>query len=226
MRLPAQLNRRGPLPPPTQDHIPIRAVHDNVIIRRDGALVAIIGIQGVNMNMLDPATQDRLIADYRDMLTSLEFGLQTLIIARPQDIEGHLQQLRERAEAHRREGNLLYYQLLLRYIDFYHQLAWDAMALVREYRIAALYLHPGLEQIREKIGRRTMTVDLLNEGLAELDHRIRLLQAHLEQMGLRTWVLSGDEVKRELYLFYHPALQAEPATLDQAPHAIRGDEGP
>ncbi|MBU0492346.1 MAG: hypothetical protein KKB13_10910 [Chloroflexi bacterium] len=211
------------VPPPTQDHIPVREIRDNVIIRHDGTLVAVLGVEGLHLRLLDPAEQERLIAAYEGLITALPFGWQTLIIARPQDVAAHLAVLRQQAAAHDRAGSIHYHQLLLAYLDFFNQLAWDALALVRAYRIVVGYRHPSIEQLKERFGgRRVLTADLLREGLGELDHRVQQLQAGLQRVGLRTWVLSGPELKEELYRFYHPALQAEDIDLPPAPPVVRG----
>jgi len=214
--------RARPLPPPTQDHVPVREIRGSIVIRHDGALVAILGIQALNLPMLAPAEQLRVIAAYDQVIKALPFGWQTLIIARPQDVGAHLQALREQAAAHEQAGHLYHHQLLLNYIDFLNQLAWDSMALVRDYRIVVLYRHPGIDQVKEKLGgRRVLTTQLLEEGAAELDHRVQQLQHGLRSCGLDTWILSGPELKHELYLFYHPALQAEPLDLTPAPRVVR-----
>ena len=71
----------------TQDAVQVVDAHDNLVILRDGHVIAAVGFGSLNDAMLDPAALNGKLMAYRALLHEVRFSMQLLVGTRPQNLE-------------------------------------------------------------------------------------------------------------------------------------------
>ena len=84
--------------PATQDAIEIVAAQDDVLVLRDGDVVAAVGFGSVGDALLSPAAIAARLATYRNLLKSLRFDVQLLIGTRPQNLTAYADKMQVATE--------------------------------------------------------------------------------------------------------------------------------
>jgi hypothetical protein len=76
--------------PRTQDQVAVVAALDNVLVLRDGTVVAAVGLSSMDDALLTPIELQARLTSFRDdLLKWLRFTFQVLIGTRPQDLESY-----------------------------------------------------------------------------------------------------------------------------------------
>ncbi len=85
--------------PSTQEAIEIVTAQDDVLVLRDGDVVAAVGFASISDALFSPSALEARLATYRNLLKSLRFDVQLLIGTRPQNLSAYadkMQRARER----------------------------------------------------------------------------------------------------------------------------------
>ena len=84
--------------PSTQDAIAVVAAQDDVLILRNGSVVAGVGFGSMDDALLSEADIEARLSAYRDVLKAILFDFQLLIGTRPQNLDAYQAKLRRNAE--------------------------------------------------------------------------------------------------------------------------------
>ncbi|HEC35812.1 MAG TPA: hypothetical protein ENI39_04665 [Anaerolineae bacterium] len=211
----ARRPRGSQLPPPTQDHLHVRAVvPPGFVISDDGTIAAAVEVSPVDLSLAGGSE----IAARQEQFASFVAGLQhttpiqVVIATVPQRcqeyrdrVAARVERFRELAEQARRTG------------DEAARRRREHMAEVAEAHLSLFEVL--LEEIRPKeerylvvvwrnpfplVGkRRELSADRLEEGKREVERRLAMVAGQLEHIGLETRRASADDLVQILYSFYH-----------------------
>ena len=84
--------------PSTQDAIAVVAAQDDVLILRNGSVVAGVGFGSMDDGLLSEGEVEARLGAYRDLLKSVPFDFQLLIGTRPQNLNAYAAKMRRNAE--------------------------------------------------------------------------------------------------------------------------------
>lgn len=203
------------LPPPTQDHLHVRAVlPDGFVVADDGTLAAAVEVSPVDLSLAGSAE----IATRREQFARFVAGLQqetpiqVVVATVPQRCEAYRDRVAARverfealAEASRQEGD---------------QAARERRAHMAEVAQAHLSLFEVLlDEVRPRRerylvlvwhnpfpvtkSRRELSGEHLEEGKKEVERRLTTVASQLEHIGLTTQRVGADDLIDLFYSFYH-----------------------
>ena len=75
---------------PTQDHLDIEKIVDNLVVLKEGTVAIVIRTSAVNFDLLSEPEQDANIMAFGQLLNSLTHSFQILIRTRKINIRGYL----------------------------------------------------------------------------------------------------------------------------------------
>jgi len=84
-----------PISAPSQKHIPIADIVDDVVMYKDGGAAIILETTSLNFGLLSEKEQQAVIAGYAALLNSLSFAIQIVVRSQRKDISSYLKYLDE-----------------------------------------------------------------------------------------------------------------------------------
>lgn len=95
--------KQAPIKATTQSFTEIEEIQDDIVLMKDFSAVAVVEVGAVNFWLLSQDEQASIIQSYSNLLNSLSFPVQILIISKKMDISSYLQYLQVRLTAQRDE---------------------------------------------------------------------------------------------------------------------------
>lgn len=176
----------GPqLPRTVQQWLPVADIAGGVIRRRDGAAVAAVRVEPLNLSLLGPGEQARILAAVHEAVNALQHPVQILSLARPLDLDGYLRGL----EAQLAELDPARQRLLRSYIRYVSGLVTAGDAQERRYYL--LLAHSGDHAASDEVLQSA-----------------RDLADRLGQADLGATVLTDRELLDLLHVWSHPVQAA------------------
>ena len=77
----------------SQDFVPIKEVHDSVVVLKDGGLRAILMTSSLNFALKSEDEQTAFIIQFQNFLNSLDFSIQIFVESRMLDIRPYIASL-------------------------------------------------------------------------------------------------------------------------------------
>lgn len=87
-----------PLTAPSQTHLPIAEITDDVVVYKDGGAALVMESTSLNFSLLSEKEQEAVIAAYAALLNSLSFSVQIVIRTQRKDISSYMNFIDERAK--------------------------------------------------------------------------------------------------------------------------------
>src|SRR5437762_2039629 len=128
--------------PPSQEHVLARDVRDGVLILKDNTLVAIVGVQPIDLSLMMSEERDAKLMQYEEVLKELRFPYQVIVATQPQNVEGYLAYLEACAERLHGEGRYHLADLARAQALLVRNFARCANAQLRHFLIALAYEDP------------------------------------------------------------------------------------
>ncbi len=224
--------RGSQLPPPTQDHLHVRAViPPGFVIADDGTIAAALEVAPVDLSLAGGSE----IATRQEQFASFVAGLQhttpiqVVIAAVPQRcqeyrdrVAARVERFRELAEQARRAGD----ESARRRREHMAEVAEAHLSLFevlldelrpKEERYLVVVWHNPFPLIGK---RREISADKLEEGKQEVERRLAMVAGQLGHIGLETRRVSADELVQIFYNFYH--MTTSPLTRATRPAILAG----
>ena len=95
MKIPYLSTPDKPIIAPTQKHLPVADIIDNLAIYKDGGAALVLESTSLNFGLLSEKEQQAVIAAYSALLNSLTFPIQLVIRSKRKDIGLYIQSLQE-----------------------------------------------------------------------------------------------------------------------------------
>jgi hypothetical protein len=192
----------------TQKYLDIAEIKEDTVVMRDGSLRAVIVVSSVNFSLKSGDEQNALISSYQNFLNALEFSIEILMQSRKLDIHAYLDKLRLTMQ---QQTNELLRMQTQEYIEYITKLIEFASIMNKTFyvivplstgavktglvsRITGLF-SPAKGISSQKLGFENAREELLK--------RVNQVSSGLAAMGLKTLVLSTEELIELMYNSYN-----------------------
>ena len=227
------------LPPPTQDHLHIRAIlPPGLIVADDGTIAAVLEVSPVDTALLNEEEIQTYRIRFANMIAGLDHQtpLQITIATFPHRCEeyrdrirGRIEHYRALAEEARKGGNedeAGRYAHLAEVAEMHLSLMETLLEHLqpREERYLVTVAYNPFPLVRH---RRVLSAEGLEKGKQEVELRVARVRAAFEHMGLKARRLDEEELLAVCHSFYHmstsPLARATPPAV-LASAVILGEE--
>ncbi len=116
----------------TQDYIPVKDIHDDIVILKDGSMSLSMETTAVNFGLLSENEQLAIISAFAALLNSLSFSIQIVIRSKRLDISSYLKLL---TTAESNQKNPLLSKLILDYRKFIETIVRENQVLDKKFYI-------------------------------------------------------------------------------------------
>lgn len=204
----------------SQSFVPVQEIRDGVVILKDRTMHAVLMASSLNFALKSTDEQDAIIAQYQNMLNSLDFSVQFIIHSRKLDIEPYLETLRE--EQKKQASELLQIQTR-EYIEFVKTFVKAANIVTKTFYIVVSYIPPFLNLNKKEgegilspftqllgavTGKKEEAAYIPDEKFAEykiqLWQRVDVVESGLSRTGLRVAQLNTEELVELYYSAFNP----------------------
>ena len=197
-----QLNAKS-----AQELVPIREIRDGIVILKNGGLRALLMCSTINFELKSANEQEAILLQYQNFLNTLDFTVQFFISSRALDIDPYLATLRERADKETQE--LLRVQIT-EYIEFVRNFVATEQIVSRSFYAVVPFggsLAPaggGIFSSFFKGKAPTTPQEKFEEQRAQLMQRVGTVEQGLSRIGVRTAILSTEDLIELYYRLYNP----------------------
>jgi hypothetical protein len=197
------MNNKPPAPvkSTTQDFIEIEDIKDDVLLMKDRSAVLVIEVSAVNFWLLSNEEQISMIYSYGELLNSLSFPIQILILSKKMDISSYLDYLNAHIEKQTQE---LIKSRLIAYQEFIKNIVKKNAVLEKRFFFVIPFspLELGVSGVNAQNLKKEYVITRAKTSLyPKRDHLLRLLS----KIGLRGTVLQKQELVELFYNLYQPS---------------------
>ncbi len=195
---------------PTQDHLEIQDIMDDLILTRDSTVAMVLTTNAVNFDLLSEQEQDNKIYAFAGLLNSLNFHVQILIVTQRIDITNYISYLKK--ETNRSMSPGLKRQLEI-YTNFIQNLIITNDVLDKKFYIVIPYNPGGTAVVGAKINKKKevqqiytqeQKIKIIEQGRIFLYPKRDHILKQLGRMGLIGHQLTNDELIELFYRTYNP----------------------
>lgn len=222
-------------PVSTQEHLRIAEIRDGILILTNGELRQVVLVSSVNFALKSEDEQNAIVFQYQNFLNSLSFPIQIVMQSRRLDLAPYLGKLAERLES---EQNELIRLQIADYIEFIKRLLSVANIMDKNFFVVVPFSPPVtkkggmMSQIfgSPKRQQPKIPADQFAQYKQALGQRVNVITSGLASVGLRSAVLTTQQLVELFYATYNPEeATKERLTYTQllsAPIVRREAEGP
>jgi hypothetical protein len=186
-----QLEKRA-----AQDWLPIKDILNSAVYKKDGAIVAVLRVDAINISLKSDNEKQRIISAVHEALNGQREPIQIICLPRALDLDQYLSSLNDRLKS---TTDGLKRRLLADYVKYVAGLVTEGEVLERRYYIL-------LEQ-RAGGGKR-------QNQREELQKRCYEFRSNLSTSGLKVEICSDHEIIDLLFSFLNPRQAAYESTPD------------
>lgn len=205
-------NKGKPSGSSTQKYVDVEAIRNGVIILKNGGLRAVVLVSSINFDLKSSVEQEAIIAQYQNLLNSLDFPIQIVIQSRRFNINPYLERLKQ--EENQQLNDLLRLQMT-EYQEFIKNLNEVSNIVAKQFYIVIPFStvesdEGGFFQTLSNIFNQKKTASFQGEMFdsfrSQLMQRVEHVMNGLSPIGLRGTVLGTEEIIELLYNSYNPSL--------------------
>jgi hypothetical protein len=192
----------------TQDALRFAEIRDATIVLKEGHLRQILLCSSINFSLKSEQEQNAIIFAYQNFLNSLDFPIQILMQSKKLDLSNYLTKLETRSNE---QTNELLRLQTTDYIEFIKRLINLANIMDKRFYVIIPYLVPPKMASRNipLLGKQDLPQPVLseeefNQYKKELEHRVQVIQSGLGSIGIRTALLSTQQIIELIYGVYNP----------------------
>lgn len=185
----------------TQQHLSISEIANDILVLKNGGAALVLQVSAVNFGLLSDREQMAIIYNFAQMLNSLSFIIQIVIISQRLNISSYLELLDKTQHA---QTNPLLSQMINEYKQFIQSTIKDNEVLDKQfYLIIPLFnIELGLTISRSLLEQKVKTI-----LLPRRDQIIR----QLSRVGLKATQLSRQKLIEVFYNIYNGEIIEKPA---------------
>lgn len=197
----------------TQQHLEIEDIRDDLVILKNGNVVAIIQTNAVNFDLLSETEQDAMIFAYAGLLNALSFPIQVAVRSKRTDISSYIMKL-ESAKANQSNPRLA--AQISRYTQFVRELIARNNVLAKKFYVIIPYFEIKLStanpfanlggQNKKFVGDK---IALLERAKVGLQPKVEFIIKQLARIGLQGDTLNTQQLVELFYDFYNADVSRE-----------------
>ena len=184
----------------TQNFIEIEDIKDDVFLLKDGSAGCVIEVGAVNYWLLSAEEQQSMIYAYGNLLNSLSFPVQVLILSKKMDISSYLDYLEGKIN---QQKNSLFQNLLQSYKEFIKNIVKKGSVLEKRFFFVIPFspLELGLKGVTAGLNKEYIFSRAQTSLYPKRDHLVRLIA----KIGLRPKILFKQELVELFFNLYNPS---------------------
>lgn len=192
----------------TQNFVPIKDIRDGVVILKNGQMHMVLLASSINFALKSTDEQAAILQQFQAFLNTLDFSLQIYVQSRRLDIKPYLDQLAERENE--QDNDLMRIQLR-EYMDFVRTFTKEVDVMSKNffviipYSSAAVNIKSNFKNFLNPSGSKAQNETRFEENRVQLEQRMRVVEQGLARIGVRTALLSNDELVELYYHIFNPA---------------------
>lgn len=176
--------------PTTQDWIPVQDVYNDLMYRKDNAIVGVIRVEPINLNLYSDVEQKRIVKSLADILNGFDYPYEWLSIPRPVDLDAYIADLELKKM---NENDFVKRQILEEDRAHAATMASEGDAIERQFYF--IHFVPLTSKIRSQD--------------EEVCHKRSIdLATDLTNMGLKSKVSKDQDLRELLFIFNNPVQAA------------------
>lgn len=191
----------SPIKASTQSFIEIEEIKDDIVLLKDFSAVIVIEVGAVNFWLLSQEEQTSMVYAYANLLNSLSFPVQILILSKKMNISSYLDYLDLKINS---QNNPLLKSLLLNYKEFIKTIVKKNIVLEKRFFFVVPFspLELGISGTNPSLLKKDYVISRAKTSLyPKRDNLIRLLA----KIGLSANVLYRQELVELFYNLYNPS---------------------
>jgi hypothetical protein len=207
-----------PITSTTQNFLDIADIGRDLVLQKDGSCCLVMEVSAINFGLLSEREQDATIYAYAQLLNSLNFSIQILIVSKQKDVSDYLKLLDTQLE---KTASPLIKDQLVKYRNFVRAVVRQGGVLDKKFYVSIPFssLELGITKSANPLGKKdTLPLpkdDILDRAATNLypkrDHLVRLFA----RIGLRARQLMNTELYQ---LSFDLINRASPGTKLTFPH--------
>jgi hypothetical protein len=198
-----------PKPASTQEHLRIAEIRDGVVILASGELRQVLLVSSVNFALKSEDEQNAIIFQFQNFLNSLTFPIQIVVQSRRLDLAPYLGKLQERLD---NEQNELIRLQIADYMEFIKRLVSVANIMDKHFLVVIPFSPPITKKggvFAQLFGSSKrlqphFPADQFAVFKQHLAQRVGVITAGLSSMGLKSALLSTQQLVELFYAAYNP----------------------
>lgn len=191
----------SPIKASTQAFIEIEEIKDDILLLKDYSASVVIEVGAVNFWLLSVEEQSSMIYSYAELLNSLSFPAQILIISKKMDISSYLEYLEGKVT---KQSNELMKKRLQSYKEFIKTIIKKNSVLEKRFFFVIPFspLELGVSGVNARGLNKEYVITRAKTSLyPKRDHLLRLLA----KIGLRATILQKQDLTELFYNLYNPS---------------------
>lgn len=216
----------------TQTYLKVAEVRDDCLVLKNGGLRAVLKTSSINLNLKSEEEQNAVIYSYQNFLNTLEFPIQIVIRSKKLDLDNYIEKLKKVGV---KQSNPLLQKQTFEYIEYISRLVEYADIMEKSFYVVI----PQDPYGQEKRGFMKSIMEALfpSDSIAkvkarhkqfeslkkQLDQRLNITQAGLENCGLKAHRLNTQELIEVFYETYNPLTSMEQKFLPEDELALETD---
>ncbi len=188
----------------TQQHLAISDIQNDILLLKNGGGALVLSVSAVNFGLLSDREQIAIISTFAQMLNSLSFSIQIVIMSERLNISSYLSLLNSAQKA---QSNPMLSEMIIKYSEFIQKTIKENEVLDKKfYIIIPLFsIELGLTASKENLQQKIKTV-----LIPRRDQIIR----QLGRVGLSAVQMTKKELLELFYDIYNGAVVEEkPASI-------------
>jgi len=196
--------------PSTLKYLDIAGIRQDTVIMKDGDLRSVIMVSSINFALKNEDEQNAIVAAYVSFLNNISFPVQIVIQSRELNIEGYLNQLKQKEKE---QTNELLKMQITEYISYIKELISLSKIMNKRFYVIVPY-NPLSDKKKNFFSRLTETfspaslVKMKEEKFfnlrKELTRRVDSVISGLSSIGLNTIELDTQSLIELFYNTYNP----------------------
>ncbi len=196
---------------PTQDHLEIEKIVDDLVILKDGSVGLVLKTTSVNFDLLSEVEQDAKIMAFAQLLNSLNHSFQIVIMTKKINIRGYIDYIRSfinkqiSAGLHRQ---MTIYTKFVQNLIIKNEILDKKFYIVVPYRAAILTKTDPMKQMMGKEEKITNIDYVIDQAKSYLYPKRDHIMKQLLRMGLDSHQLTTKELIELFFELYNPLVSA------------------
>ena len=191
----------------SQYFVPIKDIHDNVVVLKDGQMCMILLATSINFALKSSDEQHAILGQFQSFLNSIDFSMQIYIQSRRLDIRPYLEILRTRETA--QDNDLMRVQLR-EYMEFITTFTTQVDIMTKNFFVVIPYTAVSLEVkgfskfLKTNHEKEARAHDKFFEDRTQLEQRVSVVEQGLSRIGINTAPLDTKELTELFYHIFNP----------------------
>lgn len=184
----------------TQAHLDIEDIRDDLLFLKNGGAALVLQTTAVNFGLLSEKEQDAMIFAYGNLLNSLTFPIQILIVSAKKDISSYLLLLKREED---KSSHPALKEQISKYRRFVEKIVSESKILDKKFYVVIPFsaLEMGIKSISaSSLPKNYILEKAKNSLLPKRDHLTR----QLARIGLKCEQLKTQQLIELYYNLYNP----------------------